>query len=149
MNLVLSIPQKMKIENTSEIALMFKPYRENFDVSVPAGTKFEFTSTTVGQCLYYFKQAMTLSGTNVGLVVDKLDDFDVDAIVIPSPATITLSNTTNRSIGFIPYREHFEYVIKPGDSVTLETKTLGQCLYYMAQSTKGLEVSDPVEDTTH
>ena len=152
MNLTLNIPQKLKITNTSDIALMFRPYRENFDVSVPSGTTFEFTCTTAGQCLYYFKQAFTLVDKQVGLVVEKIDNYDVESdtiIVLPYHALVTISNTTTRIIGFIPYREHFEYSLAPNNSVTLEAKTLGQILYYLAQgSANGLSVTYN-EDTTN
>lgn len=142
--LVLSIPQKMQIKNTSDKEMMFRPYRENFNVSVPSGLTFGFTCTTVGQCLYYLKQGYTLSD-NKGLEVELVNGEFTTGDELVSPALVTLRNTTpaegGRMIKFIPYRERFEYSVKPQNSITLETKTLGQLLYYMAQATDGLEVT--------
>lgn len=62
--------------------------------------------------------------------------------IIKLPAVITLSNTTrDRAIRFVPYRENFTTVIAAGDSVQLEAQTAGQVLYYLAQATDGLEVT--------
>lgn len=61
-------------------------------------------------------------------------------ITISLPAVITLSNTSDRAIRFVPYRENFTTVINAGDSVKLEAQTAGQVLYYLAQATDGLTV---------
>lgn len=62
-------------------------------------------------------------------------------ITISLPAVITLSNTSDRAIRFVPYRENFTTVIAAGDSVQLEAQTAGQVLYYLAQATDGLKVT--------
>lgn len=62
-------------------------------------------------------------------------------ITISLPAVITLSNTSDRAIRFVPYRENFTTVIAAGDSVQLEAQTAGQVLYYLAQETDGLTVT--------
>lgn len=61
-------------------------------------------------------------------------------VIISLPAVITLSNTSDRAIRFVPYRENFTTVIAAGDSVQLEAQTAGQVLYYLAQATDGLDV---------
>lgn len=61
---------------------------------------------------------------------------------IKLPAVITITNTTaNKSISFVPYRENFVTYLAAGDTVKLEAQTAGQVLYYLAQATKGLEVT--------
>ena len=62
-------------------------------------------------------------------------------IVINVPAKITLTNTTERRIGFVPYKENFTTYIEAGDAVELEVPTAGQVFYYLAQATDGLEVT--------
>ena len=64
-----------------------------------------------------------------------------ETITISLPAVITLSNTSDRGIRFVPYRENFTTVIAAGDSVQLEAQTAGQVLYYLAQATDGLKVT--------
>lgn len=67
-----------------------------------------------------------------------------DIITIKLPAVITLTNTNperGKAIRFVPYRENFTTVIAAGDSVKLEATTAGQVLYYLAQATDGLEVT--------
>lgn len=57
------------------------------------------------------------------------------------PAIITIENKADRAIGFVPYRENFTAYVKKGETITLEAATAGQVLYYLAQATEGLEVS--------
>ena len=56
------------------------------------------------------------------------------------PALITIVNTSDKAIGFVPYRENFTTYL-PGDTIILEATTAGQVLYYLAQKTEGLSVS--------
>ena len=56
------------------------------------------------------------------------------------PAKITLTNTSDRDIPFIPYKENFVTYIDRRSSVELEATTTGQVLYYLAQATDGLTV---------
>lgn len=61
---------------------------------------------------------------------------------IKLPALVTITNTTaDKAIGFVPYRENFTTYIPAGDVVILEATTAGQVLYYLAQATEGLTVS--------
>ena len=66
---------------------------------------------------------------------------------ISLPANITITNKTSESagdarvIGFVPYRENFTSYLQPGGAVVLEATTSGQVLYYMAQATDGLTVT--------
>ena len=62
-------------------------------------------------------------------------------IYIVLPAVVTLKNVSERAIGFVPYRENFTSYIAAGATVTLEAQTAGQVLYYLAQATEGLEVT--------
>ena len=63
-----------------------------------------------------------------------------NTIEIKLPAVITMTNTSDRKIGFVPYRENFTTYIAAGDIVKLEAQTAGQVLYYLAQATTGLTV---------
>lgn len=56
------------------------------------------------------------------------------------PAVITITNTSDRAIGFVPYRENFTVYVQAGDVVELEATTAGQVFYYLAQATEGLTV---------
>lgn len=57
------------------------------------------------------------------------------------PAIITIANKSEKQIGFVPYRENFTTYIPAGETITLEAQTAGQVLYYLAQATTGLEVT--------
>lgn len=61
---------------------------------------------------------------------------------IKVPALITITNTTaDKAIGFVPYRENFTTYLAAGDTIVLEAATSGQVLYYLAQATEGLTVT--------
>lgn len=61
-------------------------------------------------------------------------------VTITLPAKVTITNTSDKAIRFVPYRENFTTVVAAGDSVELEATTVGQVLYYLAQATDGLTV---------
>lgn len=61
-------------------------------------------------------------------------------VTITLPAKVTITNTSDKAIRFVPYRENFTTVVAAGDSVELEATTAGQVLYYLAQATDGLTV---------
>lgn len=64
-----------------------------------------------------------------------------ETITITLPAVITIVNTSDKAIGFVPYRENFTTYLPAGDTIVLEATTAGQVLYYLAQETEGLSVS--------
>lgn len=57
------------------------------------------------------------------------------------PAIITLTNTSSKSISFVPYRENFTSELTAGNAIELEASTAGQVLYYLGQATTGLTVT--------
>lgn len=73
-------------------------------------------------------------------------------MTISLPANITITNTTSESagnarvIGFVPYRENFTSYVQPQDVVVLEATTSGQVLYYLAQATDGLTVTQTAKE---
>ena len=141
----ITLPSVIKIQNIGEVAKRFAPYRENFTTQLVSDGIIEFKVTTSGQALYYLNQA------DNDLVITRLADFDDAGVVINTPAKITITNTrasnTNDSIGFIPYRENFQYDVAAGDSVELTASTVGQVLYYLAQATTDLTVTqEEIED---
>lgn len=137
METVVTAPAIIRIANTSEFAKTFQAYKENFTTKLAAGQALEFEVKTSGQVLYYLNQATT------GLTVEVVDDYTEDdtTIKLNTPALITLNNTSAKIIGFIPYRENFQYDIAGGDEVQLTATNVGQVLYYLAQATEGLEVT--------
>lgn len=134
-----SAPAIIKISNVSDKVKTFQAYKENFMTNLVAGASLEFEVSTSGQVLYYLAQAVE------GLTVETIADFTADddsVIKLNTPALITLTNTTaDKIIGFVPYRENFQYDIQAGDSVELTTTKPGQVLYYLAQATAGLSVT--------
>lgn len=137
----ITIPAKIKIVNTSDKAKSFVPYKENFTTVLGAGYTVEFNVKHSSQVLYYLGQATE------GLEVSKIDNFDAASdtvVIIEAPADVTLTNTSDKEIGFVPYKENFTSYIKAGDSVKLTARHVGIVLYYLAQATEGLEVTQEV-----
>lgn len=66
-------------------------------------------------------------------------------VEIKLPAVVTLVNGSDRAIGIVPYRENFTAYIPAGDTLKLEAETAGQVLYYLAQATDGLTVTQTVK----
>lgn len=122
----IKLPQTMKI-TAGDKAVRFAPYKENFVVPVKAGTSLSLKAETVGQYLYYAKQGF------------KPDDTAAD-VVINSPAKITITNNSAKTISFIPYRENFQQEVAAGEGYTFTVKNAGQVLYYIAQDTNGFNV---------
>lgn len=130
-------PAVIKIVNNATTAKVFAPYRENFVTTLAAGATIELQVKTSGQVLYYLGQA------SKDLAVSVLADFDSTegAIKITSNEKITITNSSNRVIGFIPYKENFQFDIAAGDVVELTATNVGTVLYYLAQATTGLTVA--------
>lgn len=129
-------PAVIKIVNNAKTAKVFAPYKENFVTTLTAGATIELQVKTSGQVLYYLGQA------SKDLAVSVLSDFDSteDAVKITSNEKITITNSSNRVIGFIPYKENFQFDIAAGDVVELTATNAGTVLYYLAQATTGLTV---------
>lgn len=49
------------------------------------------------------------------------------------PAVVTITNTSDKVISFIPYRENFQVPMDPGDVIKIEALTSGQVFYYLGQ----------------
>lgn len=134
----IKLPQILKLDNKSDRAISFVPYRENFTTSLKAGTAIEFPVSTSGQVIYYFKQATS------DFEVTQLTEFDSASdtlLLFELPSIITLHNTSSVVKTFQPYKENFTVDIEAGDSYKIEVTTVGQLLYYLAQKTDGLDVS--------
>lgn len=122
----ITLPATM-VATASDRAFRFIPYKENFVTTVPAKKSLALKATTVGQYLYYKKQGFEPSESPVD-------------ITIYAPATVTITNNTDKVMNFIPYRENFQVEIAAGDAYEFNTETAGQTLYYMAQDTTGPDV---------
>lgn len=131
-------PGVVKITNESNEVKTFAPYKENFVTGVPAGYVLELGVKTAGQALYYLQQAT--EGLSVVFEAD-YSDAGVDDAIHFKDEVITIANSSDKAIDFIPYRENFAFTVKAGDSVQIVADSVGQVLYYLAQQTEGLAVS--------
>lgn len=131
-------PAKIRVENLdASISKTFMPYKENFTVGLQAGKALEFEVKTSGQVLYYLGQAT--DGLNVSVINSYTSD--ANTIKLNVPAKVTITNSADRSIGFVPYRENFTTYVSANDSVEITTTNVGQVLYYLSQITDGLSVT--------
>lgn len=134
----IKVPANIKLANTSDRAISFVPYRENFVTTLAKGVTLEFPVDKAGQVLYYLQQATE------GFAVSQIASFDSASEtvkVFETPAVMTIANTSDVVKAFVPYRENFNVDVKAGDTYKVEASTIGQILYYMAQATEGLTVS--------
>ena len=106
----------------------FVPYKENFVYTVKAGDTIQLTATTVGQSFYYYKQGLAIG------------DAVAPTVTITLPAKITLTNTGDKPVAFVPYKENFTQEIAVGDKFIIPATTVGQVLYYLLQAGEGLSV---------
>lgn len=60
---------------------------------------------------------------------------------------VTLKNTGDKKVAFIPYKENFASFVNAGCTMAIPVKTVGQALYYMNQAKAGFEVAN-VESVT-
>ena len=106
----------------------FVPYKENFVYTVKAGDTIQLTATTVGQSFYYYKQGLAIG------------DAVAPTVTITLPAKVTLTNTGDKPVAFVPYKENFTQEIAVGDKFIIPATTVGQVLYYLLQAGEGLSV---------
>lgn len=130
-------PGKIVIKNVSKVDQRFIPYKENFATTVPVGASIELTTETVGQCFYYERQAIAGALEIGATVVAASGDSHTK---IPTPAKVTLTNTSDKAQMFVPYRENFQQEIPVGGAYEFEVKTAGQALYYASQASDGIDV---------
>ena len=55
---------------------------------------------------------------------------------------VTLKNTSEKKVAFIPYKENFASQVNPGHTIAIPVKTVGQALYYMNLAKTGFEVAN-------
>lgn len=130
------VPQILKIENKTENAVAFVPYRENFQAILAKNGAIEFEAETAGQVLYYLGQTK-VTVTEISAFDSKGDD---DLTIIKTPMNAVIKNTSELVKSFQPYKENFSVDVEAGDTYKITVKTLGQALYYMGQATEGLTV---------
>lgn len=136
--LTITAPAKIRVANTNaSLATTFAPYKENFTVALAAGKAVEFEVKTSGQVLYYLGQKT--KDISVSIVTNYTSDGNTTVLNVP--ANIAIINTGNKSIGFVPYRENFPVYIEAGNEVDLTASNVGQVLYYLAQATDNLTVT--------
>lgn len=61
---------------------------------------------------------------------------------IYSNGYVTLKNTSDKKIAFIPYKENFASYVDAGATMAIPVKTVGQALYYLNQAKAGFEVAN-------
>lgn len=128
--IIAKAPAKIQIKNTSDLVKVFVPYKENFTTALAAKSGIEFEVQTAGQVLYFLNQATE------GLEVKVINEFTSDDGTIKKlnvPAKVTLTNVGEEVVGFVPYRENFQFNIEKDGKVELTATTAGQVLYYLAQ----------------
>ena len=134
----IKLPQVLKVENKTERAVAFVPYKENFKATLAAGKAMEFEVKTAGQVLYYLEQTE--------ITVTQLTQFSVasdeNTAIYKLPAKMVITNTSDKVKSFLPYKETFQVNVQAGDVYNVEADTLGQILYYLGQATDGLTVED-------
>ena len=128
----------LKLDATGR-AKRFVPYKENFVTTIFDGEAIYLKAKTVGQYLYYEKNGFE--------AIEGEPTADDNNIIINVPATITITNNTEKVMNFIPYRENFQVEVKAGDSYEFEADTAGQVLYYMSQDTTGPDVDGGLDVT--
>ena len=57
-----------------------------------------------------------------------------EEIKIVAPQVLKVTNNTNRSVTFVPYRENFTTALAAGATIEFTADTAGQILYYLKQS---------------
>ena len=140
--IIAKAPAKIQIKNTSDLVKVFVPYKENFTTALAAKSGIEFEVQTAGQVLYFLKQATE------GLEVKVINEFtsgDGTIKKLNVPAKVTLTNVGEEVVGFVPYRENFQFNIEKDGKVELTATTAGQVLYYLAQGVAGKLTVEQVE----
>ena len=98
----------------------------------------EVTPPSINNIVYVY------NNEDYGYISDCKTDKDgnsIYTIILDSNKKITITNSSNRVIGFIPYKENFQFDIAAGDVVELTATNVGTVLYYLAQATAGLTVA--------
>lgn len=72
---------------------------------------------------------------------------------IATPVKFKMTNTAERAVSFMPYRENFVTTLIPQSVVEFSVDTAGQALYYLLQATQELTVEkieafDAADETT-
>lgn len=131
----ITVPAQVRLVNNSDATVRFAPYKENFTTALGAGESLVLVAKTLGQVLYYKKQATnSISVTTL----DTEDDGYAATIAATTyncitPATVTITNNSTSPINFVPYRENFQYTINGGDALEFEIANAGQAIYYNNQ----------------
>ena len=157
----IKLPAYVTLTNKSKAAVKFAPYKENFNTTLgydetidettgkaKGGESLVLAATTAGQVFYYLKQASDVLEVTVAETKPEGATYDVCATEA-APATVTITNKSANVMSFVPYRENFQFEVKPahkdeeGKDVPAETYTFaattaGQVIYYMNQDVDGL-----------
>ena len=128
----ITVPAYIKLVNNSDKVVRFAPYKENFTTALGAGESLMLVARTLGQVLYYKKQATNNIAVTIEDTPADVTDVDVTYNCI-TPAIVTITNNSGSDINFVPYRENFQYTIGAGDSLEFEVANAGQAIYYNNQ----------------
>lgn len=133
----IKLPAYVTLTNKSNEVVKFAPYKENFNTALGVGESLVLVAETAGQVFYYLKQA------NKALEVTQSESkteatYDVCATAT-QPATVTITNKRAEGVmNFVPYRENFQFEVKPNETYTFAATTAGQVIYYMNQDVEGV-----------
>ena len=133
----IKLPAYVTLTNKSKAAVKFAPYKENFNTAIGAGESLVLAATTAGQVFYYLKQAN--DALEVAVAETKPEGSTYDACATEAtPATVKITNKSANVMSFVPYRENFQFEVKPAEEYTFAATTAGQVIYYMNQHVDGL-----------
>ena len=133
----IKLPAYVTLTNKSSEAVKFAPYKENFNTTLGAGESLVLAAETAGQVFYYLKQANAALEVVQSATKTAGATYDVCATAA-NPATVTITNKASFDMDFVPYRENFQYTVKPSEVFTFDATTAGQVIYYMNQDVDGM-----------
>ena len=131
-NTTITLPTTIKLTNKSANEIKFAPYKENFNTRLGAGESLVLDAETAGQVFYYLKQA------NGALEVELGASVEGATYNVCTPASVVITNNSDKAMNFVPYRENFQFEVAPKTSFTFNAKTAGQAIYYMNQDVDGI-----------
>lgn len=129
------------IENGTSIDYTKSAFEDDLSlvVIVNATAATKLTVTIKWKADYIAVYEFTFTDIKLGQENETFDNLQ--DIEILDSQKVTLENIASKEVGFIPFKENFQINISSNDSITLETKTPEEVMYYLLQDNKDLKVS--------
>lgn len=120
---------------------IFIPYRENMQFPLGPNRTITFTGVDSESALYYEKQATDKIKVTIKSEEESSGNSSLDGdINIKLPLEITITNNSNFTVGYIPYKQNFEEYLGSGESQTLTIEKAEEAMYYILQKNNDLSV---------